>query len=753
MAATQQKVLESFQRFDADSSGAISRDELGQVLKALDEAWSDESIDQLLAQADASGDGQLQLAEFVSWVFAEDPNAVGVGAAGDFTLLISGCSREFLNGEYVQEKGRVYGGRPVFYCAANKRLLFYNKNFDRWQIFSKPGKLSNCRLYTKRAAHMPADAVWEVWQPKEKAFADESSVTCKILVPDRKEEIAKAPDIVRPMKESYGTYSKRMPWIVGKRPLYFCSSDSTFLVYNEKVQKWCICNFEPDDPDGKSDGAFVADRENLERDEVEHNVTKVPKYMKMDKRMVDPTNTEEKYDWAMIARLGLGFCFPIGWSEVTSAYSPEKATWYHPEESFLIEWEVLDATPNSNPEEGWKDPAFPPDEWSMGDPAQKVNNTWVRAVHLSENPVLFGEEEEPADALQGGLGNCGLVAALACLAEFPGYLSSLFITNEIPEDGKYKVKMFLPVGFEHMDTEKHWGEVELDDYLPCKKPSHPGVLTSATPMFTKLANGNKIYMPLLEKCFAKQAGNYLALKGYDSKAVWKAMTGCEETFCYTDLRRDGSDKKNPEWQVIAEGVMVSEEYGGQGKLGRLLQGATVKEVERKRYYVKFQKLEGEGPAEGWFPYYVSGKRTATRTTKRNWNYYVSGTPEEPNMFEKLVEFDQANYPMSSGPMTRKNLSFDGLVFPHAYTLLHAVDVNGFKMVCMRNPWGHNEWKGPWCDGSEEWKQNPEVAEALHVVDKDNGVFWMDWEDFEFNYGTIDGLRFSMPSTKASKIHA
>lgn len=42
-------------------SGAISRDELAAVLLELDDSWTEESIDQLLCEADTSMDGELQV--------------------------------------------------------------------------------------------------------------------------------------------------------------------------------------------------------------------------------------------------------------------------------------------------------------------------------------------------------------------------------------------------------------------------------------------------------------------------------------------------------------------------------------------------------------------------------------------------------------------------------------------------------------------------------------------------------------------
>ena len=84
-----------------------------------------------------------------------------------------------------------------------------------------------------------------------------------------------------------------------------------------------------------------------------------------------------------------------------------------------------------------------------------------------------------------------------------------------------------------------------------------------------------------------------------------------------------------------------------------------------------------------------------------------------------------------------------MVFP-AYTIAREVHVGGFKVVCLRHPWGRGEWKGPWCDGGEEWDAHPEVAEALQVEEKDNGIFWMEWEDYQWNMGGLNGMAFSIP---------
>ena len=53
--------------------------------------------------------------------------------SGNFSFVVSGSSRPELDGEYVQQD-RFYGHRPVFYCAENERMLFYQKENGAWQI-------------------------------------------------------------------------------------------------------------------------------------------------------------------------------------------------------------------------------------------------------------------------------------------------------------------------------------------------------------------------------------------------------------------------------------------------------------------------------------------------------------------------------------------------------------------------------------------------------------------------------------------
>jgi len=81
----------------------------------------------------------------------------------------------------------------------------------------------------------------------------------------------------------------------------------------------------------------------------------------------------------------------------------------------------------------------------------------------------------------------------------------------------------------------------------------------------------------------------------------------------------------------------------------------------------------------------------------------------------------------------------GIVAGHAYTILKVVQVKHFRLVQLRNPWGQFEWSGDWSDSSPMWQQHSDVASACNyeAVARDDGIFWMPWEQFEIHYGSVD----------------
>jgi len=80
----------------------------------------------------------------------------------------------------------------------------------------------------------------------------------------------------------------------------------------------------------------------------------------------------------------------------------------------------------------------------------------------------------------------------------------------------------------------------------------------------------------------------------------------------------------------------------------------------------------------------------------------------------------------------------GVQSRHAYAVLDTYEGYGEKLVKVRNPWGQQEWKGAWSDGSAEW-----TAEWLQRVGHkfgDDGIFWMSYNDFLQTYKHLNRTR-------------
>ena len=79
-----------------------------------------------------------------------------------------------------------------------------------------------------------------------------------------------------------------------------------------------------------------------------------------------------------------------------------------------------------------------------------------------------------------------------------------------------------------------------------------------------------------------------------------------------------------------------------------------------------------------------------------------------------------------------------IVRMHAYSIMEAREIKGNRLLKVRNPWGHSEWRGAWSDGSEQW--TPEWMELLNHRFGDDGQFWISYEDLLREYSYFDRTR-------------
>jgi len=315
------------------------------------------------------------------------------------------------------------------------------------------------------------------------------------------------------------------------------------------------------------------------------------------------------------------------------------------------------------------------------------NVRWRRAWALvppTEEAQLFATIE-PADLLQGALGDCWLLSAIASLAEFPDFVRQMFTSPTLDPVGKYCVRLFDVIAME-------WREVTIDDRIPCEAGEW---FELPRPIFAR-TNGPELYTVLIEKAFAKFSGSYAKLKGGLPLRAWMAATGCTNV----EVWKRAAD--NDSWilhevELDSEGVDL-----GASWIAAYRQTDTVERAERMFALAK-QYDEAN---------YVLGASVSSH---------------------------------GRGEVKRE----DGLVEGHAYSLLQVVQVGGaLQLLQLRNPWGNEqEWSGDWSDSSPLWEQHPEVKDALHFAPSADGLFWMSWDDFRNNFDSIEVCKRAMPGKR------
>ena len=66
-------------------------------------------------------------------------------------------------------------------------------------------------------------------------------------------------------------------------------------------------------------------------------------------------------------------------------------------------------------------------------------------------------------------------------------------------------------------------------------------------------------------------------------------------------------------------------------------------------------------------------------------------------------------------------------------MLDVRDIDNLQLMRIRNPWGKGEWNGKFADEEESWDDNKGLKEKLNYVFKDDGTFWMKYEDWCAHY--------------------
>mmetsp|Transcript_13759 Transcript_13759/g.55169 ORF Transcript_13759/g.55169 Transcript_13759/m.55169 type:complete len:406 (-) Transcript_13759:9341-10558(-) len=234
------------------------------------------------------------------------------------------------------------------------------------------------------------------------------------------------------------------------------------------------------------------------------------------------------------------------------------------------------------------------------------------------------------DVKQGSVGDCWFLSALAVLAERPDLINQVALTQEPSAIGKYSFRLFI---------DGQWQVYDIDDHLPMK---------GELPAFSQTSR-DQIWVPLLEKAYAKAHGSYWSISGGEIAEAMLELTACPtETISFSSSTFDS----NETWERLVS-------------------------FSSSQFPMGCATATGGDGLVGMHAYSILEVKTLTGLL--------------PGIQTKMHEY-----------FPRKRISSADTVQPPPQDRAEdqIADDGSLRVLRIRNPWGKREWKGAWGSNSE-----------------------------------------------------
>ena len=283
-------------------------------------------------------------------------------------------------------------------------------------------------------------------------------------------------------------------------------------------------------------------------------------------------------------------------------------------------------------------------------------STWLYSDEDGDGHVSAQSAQNADDVVQGSLGDCYLLSALALATRDCGVCEDL-IDATFEDAGAYGVTLFV---------RGRWTLVFVDGFFPCWIPNDAHGRRRPRPVFASAADHREIWPMVVEKAFAKLHGSYEGIGG--GGVIATALTALTGGAAWT------ASARSIEWPELMRAVASADVFVGAGSRRDL--------------------------------------------------------PDR---------------------------EMRGLVGGHAYSILHAVEVVAegaapARLLLLRNPWAHGEWKGDWGVGSRLWsRRRRRRGRRQQGVARGRRALLDLAEDFRERFASVDLCRIEGGRLKARNV--